>query len=116
MATDTLTFKRGDTWKLSFAYKDDIGTPIYLTDCSARLQVRDKRTKSVLLEGTMATGEVVITAVTGAVDITFLPAVTELVTLGTHETDLEMTYSDGTVESTETMNIKVIEDITRDDS
>lgn len=113
---DTLTFKRGDTWKLVFAYKDTNGDPIDLTDCSARLQVRDKRTKAVLLEGTIATGEVVITAVTGTVDVTFLPAVTELVPIGTHETDLEMTYSDGTVESTETMLIKVIEDITRDDS
>lgn len=104
-----LTVKRGDTWRMVLSYKDNTGSPIDLTSCTARLQVRNKRSDQLLLDLDTTDG-LTIDAAAGTVTVRYdLPADLEL---GTHEFDLEMTYADGTIESTETMQLRVIEDIT----
>lgn len=114
MAT-TLTLKRGDTWSAVFTYSDDAG-PVSLAGCSARLQVRVKTTSELVLEATSDGGELVIDAAAGTVTLTATPAMTEDLPIGTHPFDLEMTWSDGRVQSTETLFLTVLKDVTYDES
>ena len=50
---------------------------------------------------------------TGSVTATFLVATTETVSPGAYLTDMEVVYVDGTVTSSDTLQIRVAEDITR---
>ena len=45
--------KRGDTWNFKFTWQDQ-NTPINLTDCTARMQIRDKTTLLMAAEATTA--------------------------------------------------------------
>lgn len=100
--------KRGDTWRATFTYLDDAGDPIDLTDCMCQLQIQDKQTKGLLLD---CTDYLVISPLVGEVSVDVdLPADFPV---GTHQLDLQMTYSDGYVESSETMMLTILEDITR---
>lgn len=113
MATPLFTMKRGDTFKLTFRYQNSGGSAIDLTGCTARLQIRAKRTGTLLLEAATASG-VTVYGPTGTIALLVTPDKTRTLPIGTHEFDLELTYPDGTVSSTETSLVKVIEDITRD--
>ena len=105
---DTITYKRGDTWRAVFTY-----TGVDLTGCSARAQIRNKRDDTLYLSGSSTSGELVVDGVAGTITMRFEPEVTVEVPVGTHEADIEVTYSDGTVESSDTFLVKVLEDITR---
>ena len=100
--------KRGDTWAFTFTWSDDAGAPIDLTACTARMQVRDKSTKSLCAEP----DHIVIDSLAGSVGVEFHPDTTAVVVPGIYYTDLEMTFPDGTVISTATMEMDVLEDIT----
>jgi len=104
--------KRGDTWKFVFSWKND-NTPIDLTDCTARMQVRAKRTGALLAEATSDDGHITIEGLAGNVNVEFPHALTNNVAIGTHDSDLEITFPDGTVQSSSTVQIVVEEDITR---
>lgn len=107
----TIDVKRGDTLRLIFEYIDSNGVPIDLSGCSARMQIRTKREKTLLLELVESDG-LSLDSLAGTVVIRKQLPADFLV--GSHEFDLEMTYSDGTVESTNTLILKVIEDVTYD--
>lgn len=107
---DILTLKRGDTWRAVFSYKDSDGNPIDLTGCTPRIQVRTKRRGGLLLSLDLTDG-LTLDELAGTVTVRYdLPSDFEL---GTHEFDIEMTYTDGTIESSCTMMLAVLEDITR---
>jgi hypothetical protein len=121
--SDPITVKRGDTWKWPFYYyqkeEDGSKSPIDLTACTARLKAAPKNGEPVLY-ATVApdpldedvNGEVTITPADGLVLVTFLPAVTQGVSPGKYYSDLEMTWADGSVQSSVTFLIIVLEDIT----
>ena len=100
--------KRGDTWSLTFTYADEDGAPIDLTDCFCQLQLQDKKTKGLLLD---VTDDLSISPLTG--EVSFSVQIPTTMPIGTHQLDLEMTYADGTIESTDTMTLQIVEDVTR---
>lgn len=108
-----LEFKRGDTWEATFTYRDDTGALINLTSCSARMQMRDKRSGTLLLDLT-SSDSLTMGGAAGTVDMLVAPDLTREMPVGTFEVDLEITYSDGTVQSSDTFSIKVWKDITHD--
>jgi hypothetical protein len=108
------TIKRGDTWPEIITWEDeDTGTPIDITDAEIRIQLRHRDTGAVAVSASTTTGEITITdAVNGvAVQRVEAPVMAE-VTPGKYNCDIEITYSDGTVQSTPTFIVVVEEDIT----
>jgi hypothetical protein len=106
MTTKLPTVKNGDTWNFSFVWSNN-NTPINLTGCTAKMQIRDK---DGVLAATAST--IAIVGSTGTVNVTFSAAVTALVPAGTYKSDLQVTFTDGTVQSSSTVIITVEAGIT----
>jgi hypothetical protein len=109
----TLNLRRGDTFDKAFVLKDATGAAIDLTGCTARMYVRDRRTKALLATATMG-AEITITPAEGRVQVTLPAAVTEVFPPGRLILDVEITYSNGKVWSTPTFTLDVDEDVTYD--
>ena len=110
--TNLATVKRGDTWRFSFVWKSN-GTPIDLSDCTAKMQVRKRKVGTLLAEVTTSP-DIIITGADGKVDVVFPADVTSTVEPGVHETDLQVTFtSTSEVSSSQTLTLTVLEDITR---
>lgn len=102
--------KRGDTWALTFVAKEATdGPPLDLTGCAAAMQLRHPQTDALAA----TPDSIVLTPLAGTVLATFLPATTATVPVGTYLTDLEITFADGQVRSSQTLVITVIADQTR---
>lgn len=114
--SNTISFKRGDTWRLTFKYQDDSGNPIDLTGVDVRLNVRTKRGVLLLELDNNLIGGLTVNGLAGEIALEATPAQTELMTVGSHFSDLEVTYTDGSVQSSQTFSVDIIEDITRDES
>jgi hypothetical protein len=109
------TVKRGDTWNFVFTWKDNNQAPVDLSDCTARMQIRKKKVGTLLAEVSTNNG-IVIDGPLGKISVTFSATMTDTVEPGTHDTDLEVTFtSSSEVKSTPTLQITVEEDITRDE-
>lgn len=106
----TFTLKRGDTWAQAFAWKQGLetGLPVDLTDCTARLQLRDK-TDALILD---VSEYLTIDGPAGTVTLSVPASATEAFPVAKLQFDIELTWPNGTVQSTETMFLKVIEDVT----
>ena len=109
MAT-TFTIKRGDTWSQTFAWKQgsETGDPVDLTGCTVRCQVRD-RADALILD---ASAYLTVDGPAGTVALVVPASETEAFPAAKLAFDIELTFPDGTVQSTETMSLKVIEDVT----
>lgn len=105
-------FKRGDTWKITFVWKND-GTPIDITGCHARMQIRKKRVGTLLAEISDDDDSITIVGASGEVNVAFPASITALVDPGVHETSLQLTYPSGEVQSSDSIDIPVIEAVTR---
>lgn len=102
--------KQGDTWVWVFAARQAAdGPPLDLTGCAAALQVRHPHTAALVA----TPDSLVVTPLTGTVTAIFNPAVTAAVAVGTYATDLELTFADGQVRSSQTLSVSVIADYTR---
>jgi hypothetical protein len=99
--------KRGDTWRFQFTWKSN-NEPIDLSGCTGAMQVRVKRTGALVATASL----VEIDGPTGTVNVTFNASSTANAPLGFVETDLQITYPDNTVQSSDTMQFTVEEDIT----
>lgn len=106
----TFTLKRGDTWSQTFAWKQgsETGDPVDLTDCTARCQLRD-RADTLILD---CTSYLTVDGAAGTVSVLAPASAMENFPVGRLSFDIELTFPDGTVQSTETMTLKVIEDVT----
>jgi hypothetical protein len=104
----TFTIKRGDTWNQSFEWKQgsETGDPVDLTGCTARCHVRD-RADTLIAD---VTDYLTVYGLAGSVDLTRVP--TEDFPVAKLQFDIELTWPDGTVQSTETMTLRVLEDVT----
>jgi len=117
MSPATLRVKRGDTLSRVFTWQDANGVAIDLSGCLARLQVRD-RDDTVVVSVTSATSALEIeptigeTDTTGKVYLTIDASTMALLDPGTYAADLELTFPDGTVRSTDTIHLIVQRDIT----
>jgi len=105
-------FKRGDTWKITFVWKNN-GTPIDLTGCHAKMQIRKKRVGTLLAEITDDADDIEIAGSTGEVNVAFPALITRDVEVGTHETSLQITFPSGEVQSSDAIEIPVAEGVTR---
>ena len=104
--------KRGDTWNFVFAWKNN-NTPTDLTNCTARTQVRTKKTGELMCQAT-TDDFITIEGPAGKVIVSYPPSITTGVNPGIYETDIEITFPiTGQVQSSGTLQIEVVEDITR---
>ena len=107
------TIKRGDTWQEIITWKDNNGDPIDITGASIRVQLRNREDDSLALTASTSTGEITITNPTGGVATQRVEYITMRdVEPGKYNCDVEITYSDNTVQSTPTFVVIVEEDIT----
>lgn len=105
--------KRGDTWTFTFSWKNQ-NTPIDLTGCSARMQIRDKRTGEMFAESSTVDNSITIDGLAGGVSVEFSSDKTSFIDPGTYYSDLEITFPvSGRVQSSGTVIIIVQGDITR---
>ena len=117
--TPTIEIKRGDTWTRLFSWRTyDTDAIIDLTGCTARLQLRRPRTDYVSLELTSdgqstSTGTLEIDGPSGNIAARAEAYVMAELTPGSYLADLEVTFTDGSVVSTDTFIVKVLEDVTR---
>jgi hypothetical protein len=104
----TFTIKRGDTWSQSFEWRQgsETGDPVDLTGCTARCHVRD-RSDALIAD---VTDYLTVDGPAGSVDLALVP--TENFPAAKLQFDIELTWPDGTVQSTETMVLRVLEDVT----
>jgi len=105
-------FKRGDTWKIIFTWKND-GSPIDLTGCTAKMQIRKKRVGTLLAEINSPTDITITTGGVGEIIAAFPTDITSTVEPGTHETSLQLTFPSGEVQSSDAIEIPVVEAVTR---
>lgn len=113
----SVQLKRGDTLLLKWAFRDAAGDLVDLTGCAAALDIVNRR-KQVVASLTSADGLTIQPTDTdglhvGEVWMRVEAEVTTLWTPGDYQTDLELTYPDGCVQSTPTLTLYVDEDITR---
>ncbi len=104
-----IVFKRGDTWRFWFDVCDCEDKPYDLTGCSAWMQLRDSKRGCAL---DSRTAHVIITG--NVIEIVFNPAQTSMIKPGMYRLDLQLTYANGDVGSTETHFVRVLEDMTYD--
>lgn len=102
----------GDTWARSWVLSDDAGQPIDLTGASARLHVRDKQGTLHASATSALAGGIVITPLTGRIEMEIAAATTGLLAPGPYRYALEVTFGDGRVRTIETNNLVVSEDLT----
>ncbi|HJV73180.1 MAG TPA: hypothetical protein VJ654_03075 [Noviherbaspirillum sp.] len=104
----TIDFKLGDTFEYSGQFKDATGNPVDMTGWTTRSQIRDKATKSLIVELTTSWLDItlgIFHLVTDA-DTTAWPVASLLM-------DIQLTDSLSRVVSTDTLTINVIEDVTK---
>ena len=106
-----IEFKRGDTIALNFKFTDCENKSIDLTNCTARLQIRFVNIGELTVA---ATDEDMLTIIPqfGEVVLSIPANLSKNFTVGRHSFDLEVTFYDGTVISSETKYINIIKDIT----
>ena len=111
MRQTILTVKRGDTWNIRFDWKNN-NTPINLTGCTAKMQIRDKA--DTLLTTVTTSDHITISGTAGTVNVSFPATSTDNIDPGTYYSDLEITFPiTGQVQSSSTIQFQVQQDITR---
>ena len=108
-----ITLKRGDTLDLEFQWLDGDGLPVDLTGCTARLQMRNRAGNEVLECTCGSSDGLEIVTAEGKVRWREEASSTASFSPGTYYFDLEVTFPDSTVRSTETVQLIVEMDITR---
>lgn len=108
-----ITLKRGDTLDLEFQWLDGDGVPVDLTGCTARLQMRNRAGNEVLECACGSSDGLEIVTAEGKVRWREEASSTSSFSPGTYYFDLEVTFPDNTVRSTETVQLIIETDITR---
>jgi hypothetical protein len=98
-----LRVKRGDTWTWTCTFTDPDGEPVDLTGTTARLQVRGPRNALIADYSDLL--------VVGDSNVSL--SVLHDMPIGLFEFDIELTFTDGTVASTETKTVEVWRDVTQ---
>jgi hypothetical protein len=111
--SEILQAKRGDSLRLEFSFTEN-GAPADLSLCTARFQIRKKRSGTLLLDCS-SNDYLTINGPSGKV-FANIPASLMKLDTGKHEADVELTYADGTVVSSSTFTVDLVIDITRDES
>lgn len=105
--------KRGDTWITYWKLTDSEGVPIDLTGASARLHLRDE-TRRLAVAATEANGRIIIHPLEGEIYLRVEATDMSALRIEDHYYDLELTWSDGTVETIDDDVLPISEDYTHD--
>jgi hypothetical protein len=111
MATKLPTVKNGDTWKFSFVWSNSDGSAMNLTGCTAKMQIKDTA-GAVVATASSALNSITIVYLTGTVNVVFSATITGPIAAGLYKSDLQLTFADGTVQSSSTVIITVEAGIT----
>jgi hypothetical protein len=110
-----LGLKRGDDWTLTASFPDAAGDAVDLSGGSAAMQLRaDYDAATVIAEATVSGGGVTIDGPAGTVEFAFDAAATAAITPDVYLADIEVIWGDGTKTSSETFQVVVKPDVTRD--
>jgi hypothetical protein len=107
--------EQGSTLLKPFVWKDSTGTPVNLSNYTAKMQIRKSAASSdVLHELSTANGRLTITANEGKVTMIFAASVSAGFTWRRGVYDLELTSVNGTVKRLLQGEITVSPEVTRD--
>ena len=67
VAKHNWTIKQGSTWRKTFYYEEEDGTPINLAGFSAKMQIRESYNSPVLITLTTDNSKIIITPVEGKI-------------------------------------------------
>ena len=110
-----LTIYQGATFRKRLVWKAPNGTPIDLTGCTARMQVRSEvESVTPLLELNTAGGGIALGGAGGTIDLYVSDENTALVTWESGVWDLEITHPSGEVTRLAQGSISVSPEVTRD--
>lgn len=104
--------KRGDTFSLVFEFKDEEGSPIDLSGCSARLHFKLVNNGVTALIVSSADNEILFDESTGTVLVIANYTKTEHLRIGRYRADLELTFPSNKRVSSETFFVDIVKDIT----
>jgi hypothetical protein len=92
-----LTLPQGSTWDLSLTYNDSSGSPVNLTDYTAKMQVRNSfRAPTAVLTLSNSNG-IALGGSAGTINIGVVASVTETISAESYVYDLELTTQSGVV-------------------
>lgn len=110
-----LTIYQGATFRKRLTWKAPNGTPIDLTGCSARMQVRNEVGSDVVLIGlSTVNGRITLGGVAGTIDLWIADEDTTLIAWESGVFDLEITHPGGDVTRLAQGSISVSPEVTRD--
>ena len=113
-ATYNFVIEQGTTLAKTLIWNSSTGTPVNLTGYTARMQVRQSVTSSVvLLELTSAAGTIVLTPLTWTIVLNFPAATTAAIIWRHGKYDLELVASNGTVTRLIEGQIDISPEVTR---
>lgn len=93
-----LLIEQGATWDFAMVWKTDIGEPIDLTGCDARMQFRRSYGYSVLMDLGTATNTLVVDGPNGGISAQVSAEITSLIKEPSGVFDLEVYHPDGRVD------------------
>lgn len=94
--TCNLTIEQGATWSITITWEVD-GSPVDLTDYTARMQIRRKHDSDDALLDITDDDAITLGGVAGTIAILLSDDETAAIPAGLHVYDLELEASDGTV-------------------
>ena len=110
----SLKIDQGATFTKVVTWKTSPSTPVDLTGCTARMQVRSKvDSPTVLLSLSTTDGSIVLGGTAGTVTLKLSATQTAAITWTTGVYDLEVVFSDGTVKRLIQGSVSVSPEVTR---
>lgn len=110
-----IELKRGDTWIQTFEWLySSNNLPVDLNGCIADLDLVSLRTGSrvLMISSTESPSSLSIDGSNGIVNLRVEADDMAILEPGQYKSDLQLTFSDGTVRSTNTFYIRILEDVT----
>ena len=114
--TPTISIKRGDTWLQRFEWiQSSNNLPVDLTGSIAKMEMVSSRGDQEVLSVSSEDSPPALTIdeSNGIISLRVESEVTQTFAIGQYKTDLQVTFSDKTVKSTDIFYIRVIEDVTK---
>lgn len=107
-----LRVKRGDTLQLTSTWADEAGLALDLTGVSAIFTARLVSDQTAAISGSTTDGELVVDAQAGSITLTIAADVMADVAPGNYLAEIETTWPDATVLSTDSWRLVIVEDLT----
>lgn len=107
------SIEKGATYRHTLFWKDSLNAAINLTNCTAKLQVRETLLSSILLELSTENGGLTITPLLGKIDLYVSSATSTLLEGLGGVYDLEIYYTNGDTVRLVEGKLKFVPEVTR---